>query len=1644
VKGPFLTIDRPYSTGESPTQLIAKGILDPDFAKCQDVIDNPNRPLYVHQLQSIERIEAGDSVVITTGTSSGKTECFLYPILDSILKEKKSGKAESGIRAILLYPMNALVSDQLERLRTLLKNYPEITFASYTGETPENEKDKKRLQSVTISRLPNELNYREQIRETPPDILFTNYSMLEYLLLRPNDSKITSPEAMKNWRFIVLDEAHTYKGALGIEVAFLLRRLEGATQRKPQFILASATLGRGAADLDKIIDFAHSLTNADYKPEDVIFPTRDDIVANQFTLDVDPKDYSLLISNSTVPDAVDPLLKKYISVSSTLPFEQKLYALLSRDKNVFRLYEEDNKKDASKEFGALADYFEKTGMAPEQLVDLVELISQAVNALMKPVFSVKYHMFMRSPDGAFVTLKPHEDLRLIKCDTIGDLKAFTMAICENCGSPYLMGHIIDGTFEQVDEMDLMDENIDQDDFIDYLLLKDYVDPVEYEEAKQDKENTEYAVCSKCGHVYEVDDLNATKCSCGDAYLNYALKVPSTSKAKYCPICDHNGESVVGFHVGKDRATAILAQNLLRAMDSNNQSNTPLSLKTDGNDFFSMPAEKAKPLDLRQFLAFNDSRQQASFFALFFDHNEQHAQMKAMLLELLKENGNKPIGVNELHNQALHFYLENFTKEEMNAAANLQPDDRAWLAILYELTRQEGNYSGENIGLYAFVLDLPKEYSDPQLVSALRSVSFPNISLTQFQDLTRQVLDLFRITPALQYPILHVDDNQLQSYLQYRRFRNGIKLRGVMNGPANCRSLLPVVTKTHTQPNKIVDYVMRTFSLDQKRAEDLITLVWKMAIKTNLLVRYPDSDPAMADAYVLSVDHFSLHSKEDLSFYRCNVCRHVSVYNINDICTTGKCKGKLEKIDPDTAFQNNYYRKNYLSKKANDEIVIYEHDAQLSPAEARRYQKGFNDRQINVLSCSTTFEMGVDIKGLNTVFMRNVPPSPSNYAQRAGRAGRRAQTSAFVLTYCGSNSHDFSWYNKPLEMISGLVDPPVFKLANEKIILRHIMACVLRFYFKKHLSEFSNIETFIANDGPSKVQAYIETKPNEVGDYLTGYVLTTPDLLARFGQFKWVDLLLSPSEGHASLPLIAAMDNLVSELKGYEAAKAEAGVKNNKADFNYYADRIDEINREGIPEAFSRCNVIPRYGFPVDTVKLTIFNPLTGKVDKNHRLERDLSIAISEYAPDSQVVVDKRIYTSRYITLPNHGFGGEQTLEKQYYYQCANCGRINVSDKEFPSAPVCQYCHSANPKFLNRFFIVPSMGFVAETKNMRESDRLKPLKTYAGEIYHLGGGKQINQMVRLGKALTITTSEDDQLLIMNTSPFYYCPVCGYAELDKTERQSQKEQIHKRDNFSGVDCTNTTLQRVALGHKYSTDVVTLTIGIDLDQSQALSTLYAILEGISIQFEIERRDINGVVERDAFGHYNTLILFDAVPGGAGHVKRICTAEGMKEALNAAYHKMRYKCCGDGTSCYQCLRNYDNQRFHKYLKRTVARDVLAKLLALADVPDISLADVIDKEKSNLSPSSWGEISGLYIDPETATAMSDNGIPVPEYSSTVLKADSKLPNIGPQWLSWPKHNVIIVSTDSPDSVISDCEALGWHAYKISGLDYQKLKENLK
>ena len=281
VRRPILELSPGFKTSSSVGQLIDEEILSDAFRKFEtDILD---RPLYTHQDTALRKaITSKRNLVIATGTGSGKTETFLYPIINHLVGEAKSGTLKTpGVRALLLYPMNALANDQIDRLRAIAKLFPDITFGRYTGETDQDYK--KALQSYHVFHdgqdpLPNELICRDQMRDTSPHILFTNYAMLEYLLIRPKDSSLF---AGGHWRFLVLDEVHTYSGALGVEIAMLLRRLKDrvvqSEQGRLQCFATSATLGGGEKDFPKIASFALSLFGERFEPDDIIGVDRVDL-----------------------------------------------------------------------------------------------------------------------------------------------------------------------------------------------------------------------------------------------------------------------------------------------------------------------------------------------------------------------------------------------------------------------------------------------------------------------------------------------------------------------------------------------------------------------------------------------------------------------------------------------------------------------------------------------------------------------------------------------------------------------------------------------------------------------------------------------------------------------------------------------------------------------------------------------------------------------------------------------------------------------------------------------------------------------------------------------------------------------------------------------------------------------------------------------------------------------------------------------------------------------------------------------------------------------------------------------------------------------------------------------------------------------
>lgn len=1515
-KGPYVDLSFPFQRGKNLDSLIEEGVVCKSFKRLDDI--NFTRPLYSHQEESIRIIGKGHSAIITTGTGSGKTESFLYPILNDLLFDVERGIKEVGVRAIFLYPMNALVNDQIDRIRKILMHCPEITFGFFTGDTPEKatSNTRKKLGEENDVIIPdNELVSREEIRENPPHLLFTNYSMLEYLLIRPNDYAIFEEERLQNWKYVVLDEAHTYNGSLGIELSLLLRRLTGLAPKRPQFILTSATLGQQGKSEADIINFAKNLTSAEYVINDIIFSKRiplQGIAAYRIA----GSDYSAIKENMDSIDEVKQIASKYGICNST-NVREVLFELLSKDKNVHAL--SNLLKNGSKEFGVIYNELYNY-MSKEELIALVDIINAAEKDGIG-LFDLKYHSFVRPLSGAYITYGKESKLSLTKTNEIDGMKAFEVGNCRFCNSPYIIGKIQRREDDQMDyllqnkEIDIY-ENYGNDEYvkIDYFLLENAVN-----EEEVDKDILEeYSVCAKCGEIHVAGNLNAKKCKCGDVYRFIAYRVRQKKEndedsiynnISQCPCCGHKGKSgvVKALNIGKDEGTALVAQMLYEAIDEGDQNAKQIkkiSLKPMSKMVGAPKEEKVK-----QYLAFSDSRQQASFAAVFFDSNHVRMLRKRLIWEMIVQNGYKDMSVDELAS-----YLTESIKTKDLFQNDMGSHKNAWAAILVDLLKVDGAYDGEGLGLYYFDLDiyeLLNEFSDEDIEDAFAQYNC-KMNKEELNIFMQVVLGVFKVTPAINYVKSTLTPEEKKDILEYRRFNNYVmfKCPKTIQG---IRSFLPI----KGEENMVVRYVKTVFECTSEEAKKALELVFGLLIQASeasgsekLLIKHEKKD-----AYQINASRYVIKNYKTSKIYRCSKCGRLTPYNLRGKCTQDRCTGTLSEVNPDEVLSTNFYRNQYKEKKI-ESIVIQEHTAQLERKQAKEYQIDFKNKKINILSCSTTFEMGIDIGGLETVFMRNVPPTPANYVQRAGRAGRRKDSAAYILTYCGTGSHDYTYFSEPEKMISGVINPPCFNVLNKKIIVRHLMATSLGYFFRLNPELFKSLDALVINGGTEVFKQYMLSHPADLNEYINKKIIPETQY-DEYRDFKWIDEMGGEDEKMAHF-----VETILEMIREYEKAKEKAVKEDRGSDSDYYKKQIESLKKQDVLESLSKYCVIPKYGFPVDVVDLQVYE--NGMPINKFAMSRDLKIAISEYAPDSEVIVDKKKYTSKYITFKKNA-----EFTKNWFVTCPTCRKMNVFLSKSDNTK-CKYCGQDIGTEVAEYYIEPINGFKSgETK---ESTRLKPKRSYAGEVTYVGGGKKDGKRLVIGNTIYVETSSDDELLVMNKSGFYMCPTCGYSDIVKHgPKTPQTLKTHK--NFKQYNCSNDTLEYIRLGHKFETDVARFTIPMldSVDKvsfPQALSFLYAFLEGVSIALGIERTDIDGILELNLDIQSYDILLYDNVPGGAGHVKRLLSKEAIVSSLKAGLDKVSKECCDENTSCYNCLRNYYNQSYHNKLVRKLAMDIIKKLL--------------------------------------------------------------------------------------------------------------------
>ena len=1527
--GPFLDVTDSFKKGKSINALIDEGILPKGMSRLSI---NKTRPLYFHQEEAIRKVLSGKNVVVSTGTGSGKTESFLVPLVSDIVREFEAKTLNPGVRALLIYPMNALANDQMERLRELLKDFPEITFGAYTGQTL-NKYNAAYAEYLKLndgkSPLPNELICRDQMKQTPPHILITNYAMLEYLMVRPDDQVFFRPEDCHKWKYIVLDEAHVYSGSTGIEVSMLLRRLKATLKNNNiRYILTSATLGDRDSD-DKVAEFASNLCDSQFFEEDVIRAHRVDPLSEKIKTSL-PVEFYRSLGNELLNDiwdydVINSIINQYagngFSVYDESTLANTLFDILSGDQTFVSIkrYLTEPKKVHD-----LASYLNWSDSDTERFVMVA---SNAEKNAIK-LFDARYHMFLRATESVFVTLGENKRLFLDRRKTYvedeQEKKVFEIGTCSFCHSIYLVG--------KISEFNILEQcnNKSYEEGSDLFLLGKEIHDATNEDALDDQEyNLEpYDLCPECGFITPANLVGKT--SCEHPKNNYVRVWKVNKKAgalTKCPVCETtNPYSIVRmFFTGQEAVTSVIGTALFEALPSYKVTFEVDTKKDDSGFDFGETAKTAHRIkEAKQFIAFSDSRQAAAFYASYMERTYSSILHKRVILETMK-NSNNILG------KPMPLFIKNLTSDLERYGIcdeNSFEEKDAWKSVLAELVDNNGNTSLYNMGLMDISIN-DSIHMPPNSKWKLSSEEVKSLC----NEFILSMLTTAAVTTNNAVPLTHDD---------LEDFAHGGVLSAFTYSDTDAKKRRKAFIPTRANlSNKRIDYVSKIAEKVGLPSDRESCIVLLSAIWNHLFIK-PGYEIVIADDGAYRVDANKLTLKKNTNWYICPKCHHITSNNVKGVCPTYHCDGELEPIDISKYYKNNHYYEMYQNMEIRP-LKIVEHTAQLDRAKAYEYQKEFKNKEIDILSCSTTFEMGVDVGTLETVFMRNMPPSPSNYAQRAGRAGRSVKSAAFALTFCNRSNHDFTFFNSPVDMIKGKILPPSFNVENEKIAIRHVYASAMAFFWRLNPDFFRTAKAMLGDckgdsekTGIDEFIQYLDTKPSDLKEFIKDFLPN--QLVETFGvdSFGWVKQLIG-TDSEMPGTLTYALDEYREEVKTLlnEEQRMHEELKSN----SFLVQRINTFYNEPILAFFARKGVFPRYGFPVDTVDLSIPSYTEKSSAFGLQLQRDLAMAIAEYAPGSQVVANDNLITSRYIKK------APSMIWKMYDYKtCPKCKTMalkpHVSD-EVPEEETTEYCVVCGKELngIKNTFLIPEWGFIADGNSIRRPGLIRPERTYNSEIAYVGKSEgDVVDISLPGTTITMIQSPKDEMVVVNPSNFFVCRACGYTEVDSKCFRKVKSVEHK-SSLGRKNCINKILHRYSLGYRFTTSVLQIRFEDPIlplnDWDYAYSVLQGIIRGFCDYYSIDDRDISGCLqyfinEKNGQGGYS-IILYDRTPGGSGYVKMLKNSDDLRAVLSRTYDIVsRCSCGGDNgdTSCYSCLRNYYNQKYHDNMKRGYVIDFINKLL--------------------------------------------------------------------------------------------------------------------
>lgn len=1058
---PWVQINPTYKREADTQELVDQGLFDPQAAKSFSTSGEPWQ-FYTHQVEAFRRAEAGRPYVMTTGTGSGKSVTYMAPIITHVLRDKQKHPGRS-IRAIIVYPMNALANSQLEALNGFLPD-----GSVHAAVDADGVFDPKKLASpVTFARYTGQESHdlRKALIEHPPDILLTNYVMLELLLTRVYDRNLLGNA--DRLRFVVLDELHTYRGRQGADVALLLRRVAnaaGSLKRadrtdKLLYVGTSATMaseGTPAEQRATVASVASTLFGATVLPEDVIGETlvrvTDDSPTSETTLATE------VAEGWTAPTSYDELVQDPVArwVESHIGVDRDEEGTLRRQ--------------VPAQLTTLASQLaEETGADEMSCRSILEAAIRAGDAVHVPdsndrsAFPFRLHQFVSRGDNVYASLEEPavrhvtlDEQQFVPGDRSRSL--FTLAFCRECGADYYPVERITDSQGKVEyrSREVSSTLATMDGDLGFLFIgrgpdrwpraegqDRYTDPQVRERIPQDwltetAAGNETIESSKRKNLPEPITVDGNGVEALGPETTDAVFV--RRPFRFCLVCNVE----YGPYVSSDLAK-------LGSLGMSGRSTATTMLTLASLRHLRSLAEATIPAKL---LNFTDNRQDASLQAGHFNDFVQVAVIRGALRRTLVEHA-EGLGIDEIAEQVLTYTGLTVTDYSGVDAdlADLSPGKRVRQAMT-RLIRHKlivdlvGGYritqpNLENVGL------LRIEYEDLPQLAAVESVwakNAPNSSWlssatpAQREQAARTLLDYLRRNLIISHESVDSD--------QHDALKNDVEqhLTEPWNLGVDRNSSLPAASFAAARPR-----VKGTKRSDDDAGWRYITAAssfgkWLSRHAFDGTVRGEELETTVAHLIqvltALNLIRQTANAPDGAPLYQVNAStiRWMAGSGIpeRDLLRVPRAPSD-DDLDAETSL-NTYFR-DFYEKVAIDlaGLEAREHTAQVDADERQLREDRFRGGELDALFCSPTMELGIDISDLNVVGMRNVPPTPANYAQRSGRAGRSGQA-ALVVTYCSNRSpHDQYYFARPVQMVSGAVSAPNLDLHNQDLIRSHLHA-----------------------------------------------------------------------------------------------------------------------------------------------------------------------------------------------------------------------------------------------------------------------------------------------------------------------------------------------------------------------------------------------------------------------------------------------------------------------------------------------------------------------------------------------------------------------------------------------------------------------------